>query len=128
MFFTKYENLCKNSKKTTTGVAAELGVAKSTVAYWRANNNVIPKQDVLLKIANYFNVSVDYLLGSDKKEKPSDVERLTFYAYHDSEESSIVEKNLSLENIEALNALLKSARDLSPDKIAALIQVAENMK
>ena len=65
MFFTRYENLCKNEKKTTTGVAAELGIAKSTVAYWRANNNVIPKQDVLLKIAEYFNVSVDYLLGNE---------------------------------------------------------------
>lgn len=72
MFFTKYESLCKNSKKTTTGVAAELGIAKSTVAYWRANNNVIPKHDVLLKIANYFDVSVNYLLGNEEKEN-SDV-------------------------------------------------------
>ena len=64
MFFTRYENLCKSQKKTTTGVAAELGIAKSTVAYWRANNTVIPKQDVLLKIADYFKVSVDYLLGN----------------------------------------------------------------
>lgn len=70
MFFERYEKLCKNKNKTTTGVAAELGIAKSTVAYWRANNNVIPKQDVLLKMAEYFNVSVDYLLGNINIENP----------------------------------------------------------
>lgn len=71
MFFVKYEELCKNAKKTTTGVANELGVAKSTVAYWRANHNVIPKQEILIKIADYFNVSVDYLLGAMQKENPT---------------------------------------------------------
>lgn len=68
MFFERYEKLCKNKNKTTTGVAAELGIAKSTVAYWRANDNVIPKQDVLLKIADYFDVSVGYLL--DVEDNP----------------------------------------------------------
>ena len=69
MFFVKYEELCKKAKKTTTGVALELDVSKSTVAYWRANHNVIPKQEVLIKIADYFNVSVDYLLGkTDRRE------------------------------------------------------------
>lgn len=69
MFFTRYENLCKSKNKTTTGVASELGIAKSTVAYWRANDNVIPKQDVLLKIANYFDVSIGYLL--DVEDNPN---------------------------------------------------------
>lgn len=70
MFFTKYEELSKKHKKTTTGVALELGIAKSTVAYWRANNNVIPKQEILIKIADYFGVTVDYLLGKEETNKP----------------------------------------------------------
>ena len=45
-------------------------VTKSTVAYWRANGNLIPKQDVLLKMAEYFNVSVDYLLGNNDIKNP----------------------------------------------------------
>lgn len=90
MFFTRYENLCKNEKKTTTGVAAELGIAKSTVAYWRANNNVIPKQDVLLKIAEYFNVSVDYLLGNETKEAPAaDSDEILSFALYGSDNKDI---------------------------------------
>ena len=72
MFFVKYEELCKKANKTTTGVALELGVPKSTVAYWRANHNVIPKQEILVSIADYFGVSVDYLLGNEPNEPDSD--------------------------------------------------------
>ena len=69
MFFTRLEQLCKEKGKSTTAVCAEIGIAKTTVSYWRNKSSVIPKQDVLLKIANYFNVSVDYLLGEEDKEK-----------------------------------------------------------
>ena len=127
MFFTKFEELCKNINKSTTAVGNELNIAKTTISYWRNSKKAIPKQDVLMKIADYFGVSVDYLLGNEKNE-PSDIEKLILYAYHDPEEPHPVEKEVSLENIKALNKLLKSARDLSPEKIDALIKVAENMK
>ena len=90
MFFVKYEELCKKFKKTTTGVASELGVAKSTVAYWRSNHNVIPKQEILIKIADYFNVSVDYLLGNDVETNPDDLIKFALFggdAEHISDEA-----------------------------------------
>lgn len=62
MFFDKYSELCKKKGKTPTGVAIELNVSRATVNYWKNGN--VPKQDTLIKIANYFNVSVDYLLGN----------------------------------------------------------------
>ena len=45
----------------------ELGVAKQTVSNWE-NNNIQPSIDVLLKIANFFSVSTDSLLGIDNKK------------------------------------------------------------
>ena len=41
--------------------------------YWKNGN--VPKQDTLIKIANYFGVSVDYLLGNetDFKSQPESV-------------------------------------------------------
>lgn len=69
MFFTRLEELCKAKGKSTTAVCAEIGIAKTTVSYWRNKADVIPKQDVLIRIANYFNVSVDYLLGEEDKNK-----------------------------------------------------------
>ena len=63
MFFDKYSELCKRVGKTPTGVALELNVSRATVNYWKNGN--VPKQEILIKIADYFNVSVDYLLGND---------------------------------------------------------------
>ena len=63
MFFDKYSELCRKKGKTPTGVAIELNVARATVNYWKNGN--VPKQDTLIKIANYFGVSVDYLLGNE---------------------------------------------------------------
>ena len=45
----------------------ELGVAKQTVSNWE-NNNIQPSIDMLLKIANFFSVSTDSLLGIDNKK------------------------------------------------------------
>lgn len=41
-------------------------VAKGTVSNWE-NNNRFPDKDMLNKIADYFDVSVDFLLGRDTK-------------------------------------------------------------
>lgn len=70
MFFDKYKTLCKEKNKTPTGVAIDLGIGRSTVSYWKNGN--IPKQSILIKIADYFDVSVDYLLGkTDIKKEPT---------------------------------------------------------
>ena len=44
-----------------------LGVSKQCVSNWE-NDNVMPSIEMLLKIADFFGVSTDYLLGrSDKR-------------------------------------------------------------
>ena len=62
MFFQNFEKLCKLRGKTTTGAGQEIGIPKTTVAYWR-KNNVIPKPNQLSKIAKYFGVSISDLLS-----------------------------------------------------------------
>lgn len=69
MFFDRYEKLCRDYKKTPTGVAVELGIGRGTVSYWKSGNT--PKQDILIKIASYFNVSVDYLLEKTDVQTPN---------------------------------------------------------
>lgn len=32
------------------------------------NSNVVPRDDVLIKLSKIFNVSIDYLLGNEKRE------------------------------------------------------------
>lgn len=43
-----------------------LGVSKQCISNWE-NNNIQPSIDMLVKIAEYFGVTTDYLLGLDKR-------------------------------------------------------------
>lgn len=53
---------------TKNKLFTDLGINKNSFVDWE-KRNTIPSGDILLRIANYFNVSVDYLLGcTDKKE------------------------------------------------------------
>lgn len=88
MFFDKYSELCKKKGKTPTGVAIELNVSRATVNYWK--NGSVPKQDTLIKIANYFNVSVDYLLGNEKQKNPAtDSDEMLMFALYGGDNADI---------------------------------------
>ena len=45
-----------------------IGVGRTTVSEYESGK-IVPKQDGLIKIAEYFNVSVDYLTGITDEEK-----------------------------------------------------------
>lgn len=53
----------------------ELGVSKQCVSNWE-NDNIQPSIDMLVKLAKYFRVSCDYLLGFSY-ERVIDVSKLT---------------------------------------------------
>ena len=55
--------------------ANKLSITKQTVSNWE-NNNIMPSIEMLVKIADFFNVTTDYLLGRDNK-KLIDVSNLT---------------------------------------------------
>ena len=63
MFWTQYQLLCQRVGKSPNGVAKEIGLSSGTVTFWK--NGKIPKSDTLKKIADYFGVTVDELLGND---------------------------------------------------------------
>ena len=52
---------------TQVQLAQKLGVTKQTVSNWE-NDNVIPSIEMLVKIADAFNVKTDLLLGRDSEE------------------------------------------------------------
>ena len=56
-------------------LANKLGVTKQSVSNWE-NDNILPSIEMLVKIANFFEVSTDYLLDLDKR-RTLDVENLT---------------------------------------------------
>ena len=71
MFFDTYRELCFAAGKTPSGVALELGIAKTSVSDWK-NKGQIPRADKLQLIADYFGVSINYLLDKEKAATLSD--------------------------------------------------------
>lgn len=55
---------------TQKDLAAQIGVTKSVVSYYELSERS-PSPEILIKLANIFHVSTDYLLGLDTKSKPT---------------------------------------------------------
>ena len=58
----------KEHNVTAYKVSKETGIATSTLSDWKKGRST-PKQDKLQKIADYFNVTIDYLLTGNNPEK-----------------------------------------------------------
>lgn len=92
--------LRKQKKQSQKDFADSLGISKGAVGMWETNKRQ-PDLEMLEKIADYYNVSTDYLLGRDSIDAIS---------MHSSElttqESKLLhyfresQKNLSLKSIE----------------------------
>ena len=53
-----------NHSETMQQLAEALKTNKSTISMWE-NSGIVPREDMLIKIAQHYGVSVDYLLGND---------------------------------------------------------------
>lgn len=62
---------CEKNGITVSAMCLELGMSKSMMSDLHSGKKKSLSTDKLSKIANYFNVSVDYLLTGEQKEKPS---------------------------------------------------------
>lgn len=71
MFYDKFEKICAARKTTPSTVCQEIGLNRSTSAYWKRSGGT-PKRETLEKIAAILDVSVDYLLDRDEKNAPDD--------------------------------------------------------
>lgn len=55
---------------TQKDLAAKIGVTKSVISYYELSERS-PSPEVLIKLANIFHVSTDYLLGIESKSAPT---------------------------------------------------------
>lgn len=58
--FSRIKALCDEYEVSPTKLGLELGFSKDTINSWKTKS---PSADKLQKVADYFNVSTDYLLG-----------------------------------------------------------------
>lgn len=68
MQYIRIKNLREDNDLTQTDMAKALFISQRTYSYYESGGHDIPTE-TLVRIADYFNVSVDYLLNrTDKKE------------------------------------------------------------
>lgn len=69
--YEQFEKLCKINNVTPYRVCKETGLTTATISNWKAGRYT-PKADKLQKIADYFGVTLEYLMaGTEPAEKSS---------------------------------------------------------
>ena len=71
MFYNRFVQLCQRDGISPSKAASLIGFNRSSVSMWKAQGYT-PRKEILVKIANHFNVSVDYLLGGEDENKEID--------------------------------------------------------
>lgn len=68
MFYDTFSDLCKRKGVSVTKATVEIGLSRTIGSAWK-QRGLTPKGDTLQKIADYFGVTTDYLLGAEADEK-----------------------------------------------------------
>ena len=61
-FYETLSKLMDENNVKAKNLSEQLGIGKNQFKYWKDNGN-IPNGETLILLADYFNCSVDYLLG-----------------------------------------------------------------
>ncbi|WP_406834973.1 helix-turn-helix transcriptional regulator [Lactococcus lactis] len=112
MFYEKLQELAKSTGKSFNQIENDLNYSKNTLYHYRKTN---PTQDRLLELADYFNVSVDYLLGrtENRKEDLTDQENDLVRAFRIESEDMSEEEQAQFNK--SLKDMMKIAKDLLND-------------
>ena len=78
MFSERIRGLRKSKKLTQEQLAALVGVERSTIGKWESTS-IIPSSDMLIELSDFFNVSIDYLLGNADNPANNKIHRIKVY-------------------------------------------------
>ncbi|MCI9592265.1 MAG: helix-turn-helix transcriptional regulator [Lachnospiraceae bacterium] len=115
-----YEIYCKLRDQRglkDADVVRNTGITKSTFSDWK-NGRSCPKNDKLQKIADYFDVTIDYLMTGKEKEEVA--------GYYLDEETAKAAQEI-FENKD-LRMLFDVQRDMGPEDLKALHSMALALK
>lgn len=107
--YSIFEELLQKHGVSTYKVSKETGIAQSVFSSWK-NGISTPKQDKMQKIADYFNVSLEYLMTGVEKEGGE--------KYYLNDETAKMAQDI-FENKE-LRMLFDTARDAEPEDLQAV--------
>ena len=109
--------LLKEHGVTAYKVGKDTGIGSSTFTDWK-NGRSAPKQEKLQKIADYFGVSIDYLLNGDEKDAPEQ--------YYIDDQTAKIAQEL-LENKE-LKMLMDVSKNAKPERLLAYYNMIKELE
>lgn len=71
MFYDRFRELCDRKGVSCNKAALEIGLSNATPTKWK-KTGATPVGETLDKIAKYFGVSTDYLLGKETEKAPAE--------------------------------------------------------
>lgn len=124
-FFFFFEDLCKKNNTTPAKVAKDLGLSNATTTKWK--KGATPQGKTLAKVADYFDVSTDYLLGKTDVPTPSKTNGIS-----DIPKSDLIEdkKEKSANNdglSENRRKLIQFAETVPDDKAELVLRVMKSI-
>ena len=117
-----FKQLRLSSGLTQVEMAEKLGISRSTIGMYETGARE-PDFDTLEKIADFFNVDIDYLLGRTEK---TTILPETAGKYYLNEETARVAQEI-FESKE-LRGLFDTARDASPEDLKTVQTLLEALK
>lgn len=116
MFYDIFKRLCDENGISVTRATEEIGLSRTIGTKWK-QTKATPQGETLNKIAEFFGVSVDYLLTGEEKEKPliNGDEELTEYLEELRTRPEVrmlfsVSKGATKEDVEKAVAIIEALR------------------
>lgn len=113
-FSNRFKILRTSKRLTQDEIAKKLGMSKSTISMYE-NGNRAPDLETLEAIADFFNVTIDYLTGKE--------DRSLYYL-----DPEVAEKAQELYEDPSTRILLDAKRDLSKEDLDYLIRTLNILK
>lgn len=95
MFGTRLHTLRKERKLRQEDMAKQLGIARTTYAMYEQGNRE-PDYNTLIKLSNFFKVSIDYLLGTTEIRQIIEVQDSELYQWFKDIKNAPVQKREEL--------------------------------
>ena len=74
MFFNRFQQLCDRKNVSVYRACTDIGLNRSAVAKWK--NGGKPNGSTATRLAAYFGVTTDYLLGQSEEKMPAEQPRV----------------------------------------------------
>lgn len=111
MFWERFDELCSKNNIAPNAVAKIIGVSNATSTKWKGGS--IPNGETLIKIADYFECSIDYLL--DRTDEPGIAKCKISGDISLTEEEREVLTLMDTLNQEGIKQLVKHTRYIAAD-------------